>query len=74
MNFLDYLYKRLDDVNQQRAKQTNNNARLVWLNGQREILLSIIFDLEQNDKQNDKNSNKEIGRLELIFSSSLKYK
>ena len=57
MNFLDYLYKRLDDVNQQRAKQTNNNARLVWLNGQREILLSIIFDLEQTDKQNDNNSN-----------------
>ena len=57
MNFLDYLYKRLDDVNQQRTKQTNNNARLVWLNGQREILLSIIFDLEQIDKQDDNNSN-----------------
>lgn len=50
--FLDYLYKRLDDVNTQRANLTNNNTRLVWLNGQREILLSIIFDLEQT-KQND---------------------
>lgn len=57
MNFLDYLYKRLDDVNQQRSKQTNNNARLVWLNGQREILLSIIFDLEQIDKHNGNNTN-----------------
>lgn len=50
--FLDYLYKRLDDVNTQRANLTNNNTRLIWLNGQREILLSIIFDLEQT-KQND---------------------
>jgi len=50
MNFLDYLYERLNDVNEQRAKQTNNNARLIWLNGQREILLSIIFDFEQNEK------------------------
>jgi hypothetical protein len=50
--FLDYLYKRLDDVNTQRANLTNNNTRLIWLNGQREILLSIIYDLEQT-KQND---------------------
>jgi hypothetical protein len=50
MNFENYIYKRLNDVNEQRAKQTNNNARLIWLNGQREILLSIIFDLEQNKK------------------------
>jgi len=50
MNFENYIYKRLNDVNEQRAKQTNNNARLIWLNGQREILLSIIFDLEQNEK------------------------
>lgn len=46
--FLDYLYKRLDDVNTQRANLTNNNTRLIWLNGQREILLSIIHDLEEN--------------------------
>lgn len=50
--FLDYLYKRLDDVNTQRANLTNNNTHLIWLQGQREILLSIIFDLEQT-KQND---------------------
>jgi hypothetical protein len=50
--FLDYLYKRLDDVNTQRANLTNNNTRLIWLNGQREILLSIIYDLEQT-KKND---------------------
>lgn len=47
MNFLDYLYKRLDDVNIERAKITTNNLRLIYLNGQREILLSIIFDMEQ---------------------------
>jgi len=47
MNFLDYLYQRLDNVNIERAKITTNNQRLIWLNGQREILLSIIFDMEQ---------------------------
>ena len=49
MNFLDYLYKRLDFVNSERAKITTNNQRLIWLNGQREILLSIIFDMEENN-------------------------
>ena len=49
MNFLDYLYKRLDFVNSERAKITTNNQRLIWLNGQREILLLIIFDMEENN-------------------------
>jgi len=47
MKFEDYLYKRLDDVNTQRAQLNNNNTRLIWLNGQREILLSIIHDVEE---------------------------
>lgn len=56
MNFLDYLYKRLDFVNSERAKITTNNQRLIWLNGQREMLLSIIFDMEQNKIQNNGHS------------------
>ena len=50
MKFLDYLYTRLDFVNHERAKITTNNQRLIWLNGQREILLSIIFDIEETNK------------------------
>jgi hypothetical protein len=56
MNFLDYLYTRLDFVNQERAKITTNNQRLIWLNGQREILLSIIFDMEETNKIQNGNS------------------
>jgi hypothetical protein len=56
MNFLDYLYKRLDHVNVERAKITTNNQRLIWLNGQREILLSIIFDMEETKKIENGNS------------------
>jgi hypothetical protein len=57
MNFLDYLYKRLDHVNTERAKITTNNQRLIWLNGQREILLSIIFDMEENNLGNGHSKN-----------------
>jgi hypothetical protein len=48
MKFEKYLYKRLDDVNTQRVNLSNNNTRLIWLNGQREMLLSIIHDVEEN--------------------------
>ena len=56
MNFLDYLYEQLDFVNQERAKITTNNQRLIWLNGQREILLRIIFDMEETNKIKNGNS------------------
>lgn len=56
MNFLDYLYKRLDNVNIERAKITTNTQRLIWLNGQREILLSIIFDMEQTKTSGNGNN------------------
>lgn len=52
MNFKEYLYKRLDDVNKARSVHSTNNARLVWLNGQREILLDIIKDLENDNCSN----------------------
>lgn len=52
MNFKDYLYKLLDDVNKARAIHSTNNARLVWLNGQREILLQIIKDYENGNCSN----------------------
>jgi hypothetical protein len=57
MNFIEYLYKRLDDVNKARAVHSTNNARLVWLNGQREILLEIIKDLENDNSSSKANSN-----------------
>jgi len=56
MSFIDYLYKRLDFVNSERAKITTNNQRLIWLNGQREILLSIIFDMEETNTIENGNS------------------
>lgn len=52
MNFKEYLYKKLNEVNESRAIHSTNNTRLVWLNGQREILLDIIKDLENGNCYN----------------------
>lgn len=52
MNFKKYLYEKLDEVNKARAVHSTNNARLVWLNGQREILLNMIKDFENDNCSN----------------------
>lgn len=57
MSFIDYLYQRLEHVNSERAKITTNNQRLIWLNGQREMLLSIISDMEENNFVNGHSKN-----------------
>jgi ribosomal protein L18 len=57
MNFEKYLYERLEEINQARARINTNTPRLVWLNGQREILTQIIEDYKNGNNNSKANSN-----------------